>query len=45
MGKKMTSTNEHYLKDALENLCGELAVALERGKEEMEDLVKEVFTV
>ena len=45
MGKKMTATNEHYLKAALENLCGELAVALERGKEEMEGLVKEVFTV
>lgn len=42
-GKKMTATNEHYLKAALENLCGELAVSLERGKEEIEGMVKAEF--
>lgn len=42
-GKKMTTTNERFLKTAQDNLCGELAISLGRQKDEVEALVTATF--
>lgn len=38
-GKKLTSTGERYLKEAKDRLCGELAVALEQERTQVEGLL------
>lgn len=40
-GKKLTSTGERYLKEAKDRLCGELAVALEQERKQVENLLKQ----
>ena len=40
-GKKMTSTQEKFLKTAKDNLCGELAVSLEKELFQIETMLKE----
>ncbi len=38
-GKKMTSTDEKFLNEAEEFLFGEIAISLDKSREEVEDLV------
>ena len=40
-GKKLTSTQERFFKSAKDNLCGELAVSLDRELFEIEKILKE----
>ena len=40
-GKKLTSTQERFFKSAKDNLCGELAVSLDRELFEIERILKE----
>ncbi len=40
-GRKITSTDERYLKEAKRNLYTELAVVLDRDKDEIEDFITE----
>ena len=42
-GKKMTATNERYLKNAMDKLCGELAVVLEQDKSQVEEMLEELL--
>lgn len=42
-GKKMTATNERYLKTAIDKLCGELAISLEKDKVQVESILEEVL--
>ncbi len=39
-GKKMTSTNERYLRTAIDKLCGELAVSLNKDKVQIEAILE-----
>ncbi len=40
-GKKMTATQERFMKAARDNLCGELAVSLDKEFVQIETLIKE----
>lgn len=42
-GKKMTATNERYLRTAIDKLCGELAVSLNQDKSQMEAILEETL--
>lgn len=42
-GKKMTSTNERYLRTAIDKLCGELAVSLQQDKSRLEAFLEETL--
>lgn len=42
-GKKMTATNEYCLKNAMDKLCGELAVALEQEKPKVEQMLENLL--
>ncbi|MDD6571666.1 MAG: CarD family transcriptional regulator [Thermoflexaceae bacterium] len=41
-GKKITTTDERYLKKAEESLFGELMIALGKDRNELEDILKEI---
>ncbi len=42
-GKKLTATNERFLKICMDKLCGELAIAYNADRKAMEDMVKDVL--
>lgn len=44
-GKKMTATNERYLKAAGEKLCGELAIAMHKEKAQVETILRSIIEV
>ena len=42
-GKKLTATNERFLKICMDKLCGELAIAYDADRRQIEDMVKDVL--